>query len=78
VIKTLLDVSTMSVAYLTGRLKEAEEAFKEVSTSLQKDKNLYLTEEELGVRRKKHEAENHSDGGARNGSANKGHGCGGS
>jgi hypothetical protein len=78
VIKTLLDVSTMSVAYLTGRLKEAEEAFKEVSTSLQKDKNLYLTEEELGVRRKKREAENHSDGGARSGSANKGHGCGGS
>jgi hypothetical protein len=26
-IKTLLDVSTMSVANLTGRLKEAEEAF---------------------------------------------------
>jgi hypothetical protein len=35
VIKTLLDVSTMSVADLTMRLKEAEEAFEEVLTSLQ-------------------------------------------
>jgi hypothetical protein len=34
-IKTLLDVSTMSVADLTGWLKEAEEAFEEVPTSLQ-------------------------------------------
>lgn len=28
-IKTLLDVSTMTVVDLTGRLKEAEEAFEE-------------------------------------------------
>jgi hypothetical protein len=35
VIKTLLDVSTMSIAYLIGQLKEAEEAFKEALTSLQ-------------------------------------------
>jgi hypothetical protein len=34
VIKTLLDVSTMSVADMTWRLKEAEEAFEEASTSL--------------------------------------------
>jgi hypothetical protein len=34
-IKTLLDVLTMSVADLTGWLKEAEEAFEEVTTSLQ-------------------------------------------
>jgi hypothetical protein len=34
VIKTLLDVSTMSVANLTGQLKEAEEAFEEAPTSL--------------------------------------------
>jgi hypothetical protein len=33
-IKTLLDVPTMSVVDLTGRLKEAEEAFKEAPTSL--------------------------------------------
>jgi hypothetical protein len=42
-IKTLLDVSTMSVADLIGRLKEAEE---EAPTSLQHDGKLYLTEEE--------------------------------
>ena len=46
VIKTLLDVSTMSVADLIGWLKEAEEAFEEASTSLQQDGKLYLTEEE--------------------------------
>jgi hypothetical protein len=45
-IKTLLDVSTLSVADLTGRLKEAEEAFEEVMTLLQQDGKLYLTEEE--------------------------------
>jgi hypothetical protein len=42
-IKTLLDVSTMSIADLIGRLKEAEE---EAPTSLQHDGKLYLTEEE--------------------------------
>jgi hypothetical protein len=34
-IKTLLDVSTMSVADLTGRLKEEDEVFEEAPTSLQ-------------------------------------------
>jgi hypothetical protein len=34
-IKTLLDVSTMSIADLTMWLKEAEEAFEEASTLLQ-------------------------------------------
>jgi ABC-type uncharacterized transport system permease subunit len=34
-IKTLLDVSTMSVADLTWQLKEVEEAFEEAPTSLQ-------------------------------------------
>jgi hypothetical protein len=34
-IKTLLDVPTISVADLIGRLKEAEEAFEEATTSLQ-------------------------------------------
>jgi hypothetical protein len=33
-IKTLLNVSTMSVADLIGRLNEAEEAFEEAPTSL--------------------------------------------
>jgi hypothetical protein len=51
-IKTLLNVSTMSVADLIGRLKEAEEVFEEAPTSLQQDGKLYLTEEEWDARRK--------------------------
>jgi hypothetical protein len=34
VIKTLLDVSIMSITDLTGRLKEVEEAFEEALMSL--------------------------------------------
>jgi hypothetical protein len=75
-IKTLLDVSTMSVADLTGRLKEAKEAFEEAPTSLHQDGKLYLTEEEWDVRRKKCEAENHSSSNARGGGSGKGRGRG--
>jgi hypothetical protein len=46
VIKTLFDVSTISVVDLTGRLKKVEEAFEEALTSLQQDGKLYLIEEE--------------------------------
>jgi hypothetical protein len=46
VIKKLLDVSTMSVADLTGRLNEAEEAFEQAPLSVQQNGKLYLTEEE--------------------------------
>jgi uncharacterized OB-fold protein len=78
VIKTLLDMSTMSVPDLTGRLKEADEAFKEAPTSLQQDGKLYLTEK-WDARRKKREAENHSSGGADKGrGGGRGRGCGGS
>jgi hypothetical protein len=69
-------VSTISVADLTGQLKEAEEAFEEATTSLQQDGKLYLTEEEWDVRRKKHEAENHYSSGTRGGGQGKGHGHG--
>jgi hypothetical protein len=72
VIKTLLDVSTMSVADLTGRLKEA---FEEAPTSVQQDGKLYLTEEEWDAWRKKREADNHSISGTRGGGVGKGHGC---
>jgi uncharacterized membrane protein YgcG len=81
VIKTLLDVSTMSVADLIGRLKEA---FEEAPTSLQQDGMLCLTDEEWDAQRKKREAENHSGSGARGGGTGKGcghdrgHGRGGS
>jgi hypothetical protein len=56
VIKTLLNVSTMSATNLIGRLKEAEEVFEEAPTSLQQYGKLYLTEEEWDARRKKREA----------------------
>jgi hypothetical protein len=75
-IKTLLDVSTMSVADLTRRLKEVEEAFEEALTLLQQDGKLYLIEEEWDAWRKKCEAENHSGSGARGGGAGKGCGRG--
>jgi hypothetical protein len=75
VIKTLLDVSTMSIADLTGQLKEVEEAFEEAPTSLMRDEKLYLTEE-WDAWRKKREAENHSDSGARGGGVGKGRGHG--
>jgi hypothetical protein len=75
-IKTLLNVSTISIADLTGRLKEAEKVFEEALTSLQQDGKLYLTEEEWDTRRKKREAENNSGSGARGGGAGKGHGRG--
>jgi hypothetical protein len=73
-IKTLLDVLTMSVVDLIGRLKEKGEALKEASTSLQQEGKLYLTEEEWDTCKKKREAENHSDSGARGNGAGKGHG----
>jgi hypothetical protein len=66
----------MSVADLTWRLKEVDEAFEEASTSLKQDGKLYLTEEEWGARRKKREAENQSDNGAKGGGAAKGRGRG--
>jgi hypothetical protein len=61
----------MSVADLTGQLKEA---FKEA----QQDGKLYLTEE-WDAWRKKREVENHSGGGAGKGRGRDlSHGCGGS
>jgi hypothetical protein len=75
-IRTLLDVTTMSVADLVGRLKEAEEAFEEVSTSLKHEGKLYLTEEEWDARRRRRELENHSGDGAARGGASSSRGGG--
>jgi hypothetical protein len=55
-IKTLLDVSMMSVVDLTGRLKEAEEAFEEPPATVQHEGRLYLMEEEWVAQQKKCEA----------------------
>jgi hypothetical protein len=71
-IKTLLNVLTMSVVDLTEWLNEVEEGLKEAPMSLQQDGKMYLTEEEWDAWWKKHDAENHSSGGARGGGASKG------
>jgi hypothetical protein len=63
-IKTLLNVLTMSIAYLTWQLKKVEEAFEEAPALLQQDGKLYFTEEEWDVWRKKREVEDHSGSGA--------------
>jgi hypothetical protein len=64
----------MSVADLTGWLKEMKEVFEEAPTSLLQDGKLYLTEEEWDAQRKKREVKNHSGSGARGGGAGKGRG----
>jgi hypothetical protein len=63
-IKTLLDVSTMGVADLTGRLKEANEAFEEPLATMQHEGRLHLTEEEWEARKVRREAENQAAGGS--------------
>jgi hypothetical protein len=45
-IKTLFNVSTMSVTDLTGWLKEADEAFEKTPISLHQDRKLYLINKE--------------------------------
>ena len=61
-ITTLLDVSTLTVTDLTGRLKAAEDAFKPPPSAMHHDGKLYLTEEEWDARRKKPDAEKTSRG----------------
>jgi hypothetical protein len=55
---TLLDLSTLTVSDMVGRLRAAEDAFEEAPGSLQHSGRLYLTEEEWNARRKK-EVEHH-------------------
>jgi hypothetical protein len=52
-ITTLLDLSTLSVSDMVGRLRAAEDAFEEALGSLQQSGRLYLTKEEWNARRKK-------------------------
>ena len=65
-ITTLLEVSTLTVADLTGRLKAAEDAFEPPPSVMHHDGKLYLTEEEWDARRKKTDAEKISGGGSSN------------
>jgi hypothetical protein len=73
-ITTLLDMSTLTVSDMVGRLRAAEDAFEEAPRSLQHDGRLYLTEEEWDARRKKREVENHSGGSSSGGTGRRGGG----
>ncbi|CAA7409651.1 unnamed protein product [Spirodela intermedia] len=63
-ITMLVDVSTLTVADLTGRLKAAEDAFEEPPSAMHHDGKLYLTEEEWDARRRKRDAEKTGGGGS--------------
>ncbi|CAA6674425.1 unnamed protein product [Spirodela intermedia] len=63
-ITMLLDVSTLTVADLTGRLKAAEDAFEEPPSAMHHDGKLYLTEEEWDARRRKRDDEKTGGGGS--------------
>ncbi|CAA6662425.1 unnamed protein product [Spirodela intermedia] len=63
-ITMLLDVSTLTVANLTGRLKAAEDDFEEPPSAMHHDGKLYLTEEEWDARRRKRDAEKTGGGGS--------------
>jgi hypothetical protein len=74
-ISTLLDVRTLIVANLFGRLKTVEDAFEDPPPALQQDSKLYLTEEEWDARRVWRETERQGSGGA-GGSGSSGNGGG--
>ncbi|XP_078438588.1 uncharacterized protein LOC144709056 [Wolffia australiana] len=71
-ITTLLDVSTLTVADLTGRLKAAEDAFEETPSSMHHEGKLYLTEEEWNARQKKQYVGRGSSNSARRGRRGRG------
>lgn len=50
---TPIDISTLSVADLTGRLKASEDTFDDALATLHHDGKLYMTAEEWESRRKK-------------------------
>ncbi|CAA7408159.1 unnamed protein product [Spirodela intermedia] len=63
-ITMLLDVSTLTVADLTGRLKAGEDAFEELPSAMHHDGKLHLTEEEWDARRRKRDNEKTGGGGS--------------
>jgi hypothetical protein len=69
-ILTLLDIESLTVMNLAGRLKAAEAVFEEPLWMLQQDGKLYLIEEEWDARWIRREVENLGAGGS--GSFNKG------
>ncbi|CAO2168313.1 unnamed protein product [Urochloa humidicola] len=66
-IRTLLDVSTLSVADLIGRLKASEDTLEGPPASLQHDGKLYMTAEEWESRRKKSDGERTGGGSGNSG-----------
>ncbi|XP_078429376.1 uncharacterized protein LOC144701442 [Wolffia australiana] len=70
-IMTLLDVSTLTIADLTGRLKAAEDAFQETPSAMHHEGMLYLTKE-WDARLKKCDAENKPGGGGSSNAARRG------
>jgi hypothetical protein len=56
-IRTLLDISMLTVADLVGRLKASEDCLEETPATLQHEGKLYMTAEEWESRRKKSDGE---------------------
>jgi hypothetical protein len=78
-ISTLLDVRSLTIPNLPGRLRAIEEAFEELPLMLQQDGKLYLTEEWNACHTRR-DAENLGSGGSEGpsggGDSNGGHGGG--
>lgn len=72
VIQTLLNVSTLTVAKVTGSLTVAEEAFEAPPLVVNHDDKLYLTQEKWDVRRKQRKAENQNSSSASGSSTRRG------
>jgi hypothetical protein len=71
-IQTLLDVSTLTLAEATGRLKAAEEELEAPPPSVHHNGKLYLTEEAWEAKWKQREAEKSSADGGSGGSRRRG------
>jgi hypothetical protein len=79
-IRTLLDISTLSVVEVTGRLKASEDSLEEAPATLHDDGKLYMTADEWESRRKKGDGERVGGGsgssGGRGGGRSRGRGRG--
>jgi hypothetical protein len=73
-IAMLLDVRSLTVANLLGRLKGAEEVFEEPPSMLQQDGKLYLTKEEWDARRTRCNSKKQNSAGSGKSSDNGGRG----
>jgi hypothetical protein len=74
-IAMLLDVRSLTIANLLGRLKGAEEVFEESPSMLQQDGKLYLTKEEWDARRARCNSKKQNSAGLGKSSNNGGRGA---